>query len=586
MTAPVWRRCLRLPPVLAALAAGAPAAAAPEGNVASPDQDTVAETILEAVDTELERAMGLSLPDQPAPWYVRMSVVDGAVVTGGTKLGQRSFFDAAPHRQARIEVRVGTPALDNAHFDSGYGNRDSRDARNLPVEPSVLATRRELWLATDSAYKGATEQYSAKLAAREGRTADTAPLPSMYPEPPRSTPPVPVVVPDAAALEARLTAASAPFAAMPWIEDGSAIGRVWSGRRLLADSEGMRVWMPAGLAVLRIEAETQAPDGARLRDARWWVGRTEADLPSPDEIAAASAELGAWLEALRAAPVERDYLGPVLFEAPAAAELFRQLLHGEISGTPPAEQAPDPYNMDNQPPPTARKGRRLLPEGWWLVDDPANTPGCAGAYAVDHEGVAATRVEAIQDGVLREVLMSRSPRAGEAGSTGHGRGLGVDPKAALPAAVTIRPKRSASAARMRKKGLALARQAGLDYVLVVRRLTPPAVAEDFQIAFTGDGPLAGLTRPLEAYRLYADGTEEPVRGLRFVGVDRRALRDIALAGATQPPVDVLDTTPGGGRFSIGPVGGLPACWAVPPVLITELELRGSGGQQPHIIPAP
>ena len=41
-------------------------------------------------------------------------------------------------------------------------------------------------------------------------------------------------------------------------------------------------------------------------------------------------------------PRALDYLGPVIFEAAASAELFRQLLPPEISGTPP-ESAPDGF---------------------------------------------------------------------------------------------------------------------------------------------------------------------------------------------------------------------------------------------------
>ena len=121
---------------------------------------------------------------------------------------------------------------------------------------------------------------------------------------------------------------------------------------------------------------------------------------------------------------------------------------------------------------------------------------------------------------------------------------------------------------------------------MVRRLEPPALAEDFHVAFSGEGPLPGLTRPLEVYRLYADGREEPVRGLTFVGVDRRVLRDIAMAGAVGEPVDVLDASMGSQRFSVGAVGGLPSTWTVPSVVITELELRGSGGGEPRALTPP
>ena len=166
----------------------------------------------------------------------------------------------------------------------------------------------------------------------------------------------------------------------------------------------------------------------------------------------------------------------------------------------------------------------------------------------------------VRDGVIRDLLMSRVPRDGFDHSTGHGRSLGADRRDAMPGAVTVRPDRSRSEGRMRRKALQLARQAGLDYVLVVRRIEPPALSEDFHMAFSGDGPLPGLTRPSEVYRLYRDGTEEPVRGLEFLGVDRRVLRDITMAGEVSDPVGVMDTAPGPGRFSIGTVGGLPASW--------------------------
>ena len=122
--------------------------------------------------------------------------------------------------------------------------------------------------------------------------------------------------------------------------------------------------------------------------------------------------------------------------------------------------------------------------------------------------------------------------------------------------------------------------------MVVRRLTPPGLSEDFQMAFTGDGPLPGLTPPTEAFRLYPDGREEPIRGAHFVGVDRRALRDIVAAGRAGPSVDLMDAPGRSARFNIGAVGGLPVTWSAPDVVISEMELRGSGGGENRVIPPP
>ncbi len=538
-----------------------------------------------AAEAELERAASLSLPEQDAPYLVTYELLDGSVATASASFGALTSADAGPYRTARVETRVGSYDLDNSNFDVSFGERDGVRMRGLPHEDVEDAIRRELWLATDEAYKGAAEQMSAKRSAREGREAPEGP--SLLQIAPLVTDIVPMRQADLGAIEARVRAVTEAMATQPGLEEADAIGRDWTGRRLIVSSEGTRAWLPTGFAVVRLEAVTRGPDGARLRDTRSWVASSADALPDADAMVAETRVMLERLQAQVDAPVEREYLGPVLFEGPAAVELFRQLVLPEVSGTPPAEQPPDPYSPGAETgPPTARIGRRLLPEGWTIVDDPTAANAGPGGYTHDFEGAPATRVELVQDGVVREVLMSRIPRRGAQASTGHGRSLGTDRRIALPAAVTVTPDRARSDKKLRKKALQLARQAGLPYVLVVRRLAPPAMSEDFEIAFSGEGPLAGLTRPLEAYRLYADGREEVVRGLSFVGVDRRVLRDIAMAGDPIEPVGVMDGAPGPGRFSVGSVGGLPASWAAPPVVITELELRGSGGVEPRAVPPP
>ena len=71
--------------------------------------------------------------------------------------------------------------------------------------------------------------------------------------------------------------------------------------------------------------------------------------------------------ALRDAPIEENYWGPVILEDMAAVEIFRQLLHSQLSGTPPTSATP---NADGTLPrniPTARMGRRLLPLAGYVV---------------------------------------------------------------------------------------------------------------------------------------------------------------------------------------------------------------------------
>ncbi len=540
--------------------------------------------LVQAAEAELARATDLRLPDSPPPYLLSYELLDGQVASVEASFGALTSTDQGPYRVLRVEVRVGDYALDNGNFEGSFGERSGTTQRLLPDEDDVLALRREIWLATDEAYKGATEQLSGKLAAREGSTRSFGP--DLYRVEPLVTEPVEWGEVPAEPLEELVRELSGRLVGRG-LEEGRASARAWQGARLLISSEGHRAWIPTGYAVVRVEAVTRAEDGARLRDVRSWVVRDAASLPEREQMGAEVDAMVDWLVGLQTAPVEGDYLGPVLFEGPAALELFRQLLAAEISGTPPMELPPEDVGEGGQVP-TARIGRRLLPLGWSVVDDPARAEeeGLAGGYTVDFEGVPAQRVELVEDGVVRRLLMSRVPRQGMEGSTGHGRSLGSNRREAMPAAVRIEPARPKGEGRLQKKGLRLARPTLQPYLLVVEEMEPPAVSEDFQVAFSGEGPLPGLTRPTRAWRLYPDGRREPVRGLSFVGVDRRVLRDIVLAGRTEDPVGVMDAAPGSQRFGIGTLGGLPASWAVPAVLIGELELSGSPGREQRVLKMP
>jgi len=566
---------------------GVPAAlAAPVSSAdAAPDASQgAAPAVQQAAQAELARSMTMKLPDQPSPYLVAYEVLDGQVATAQADFGALVSTDDGPYRTLRVDVRVGDYALDNTNFDGNFGDRSGIGGRLLPDEDDVLALRRELWLATDAAYKGATEQLSGKLSARQGSNRSFGP--DLYREPGLVTPALARPPAEVAPLEALTRALSARLVGHGY-EEGTAIARDWQGVRMLVSSEGAQTWAPTGFTVVRVEAVARADDGARLRDTRSWVAATPAGLPSQEAMLAQVDDMMSWLDGLKQAPIEEDYLGPVLFEEPAAVEMFRQLLAPELSGTPAPEHPPEGLD-DGEEVPTARIGRRLLPQRWSVVDDPlaADEAHEPGGYQVDFEGVAAQRVEAVEDGVVRQVLMSRVPRQGIEGSNGHGRSLGADRREGVVAAVTVRPAHPRGERRLERKGLALAKDTVQPYLLVVRRLEPPALAEDFHVAFSGDAPLPGLTRPSEAYRLYADGRREPVRGLEFVGVDRRVMRDIAVAGRTGPSVGVMDAPPGGRRYNIGPVGGLPCSWAAPAVVLSELELHGTGGHEQRALPPP
>lgn len=532
-----------------------------------------------ALSVELARSTELRLPNEPAPYFVAYDVLDGDVRSALGEDGGLVTATLERFRNLRVEVRVGDYTLDSSNFRA-FGEPDGVVSRRLPVADDEIALRREVWLATDVAYKQAVEQMSRKKAARQSNPE---------PRPPDFTvvPPLTLTAsthPGNALTEPQVNTMATSLSAaatLPGVENVQAVVRDWHGWRTLLSTEGTRARVATGNVVIRVEATVRRKDGTRLSDARWWIETNADQLPA---INAMESEVAAMAKALLFAaesPEPTSYLGPVLFEGLAATELFSQLLAAEFVGTPLPEAAGGEYDYGG--PTAARIGRRLLPDGWRVYDDPTSRTGAAGEYSVDHDGVAPRRVDLVENGVLRDVLLSRIPSMTKSVSTGHGRALGENRRGAMPGFVHVVPKKKVSAGQLRKLAVREAAKIGLDRVLVVTRIRPPPMTETMDITFSGEGPPPGLTAPYSACFLYKTGTCTPARNLRFSGVDRRSLRDIVASGPGAGPVNMLDGAPGPERFSIGSTGGIPTTWDTPSVLIGEVELEVSGAGEPRVI---
>ena len=74
---------------------------------------------------------------------------------------------------------------------------------------------------------------------------------------------------------------------------------------------------------------------------------------------------------------------------------------------------------------SGRVGTRVLPANVSLVDDPTlkefNGQPLLGSYEMDDEGVKAQRVHVVENGILKNLLMSRRPGPDFPTSNGHAR---------------------------------------------------------------------------------------------------------------------------------------------------------------------
>jgi predicted Zn-dependent protease len=374
-------------------------------------------------------------------------------------------------------------------------------------------------------------------------------------------------------------------------------------------SEGTQIRTNRSFAAIEAGLNTLADDGMDLGHFYAAYAPKPADLPGVDAVRKALNVTGSELMALRAAPTAQDYTGPVLFEARAAAPLLAQVLGPAVNGArPPVSFTPVMEQMlsglGGKSDWVTRIGARVLPTSVTVVDDPSakefkGTP-LLGGYAVDEEGVRAQKVTLVDNGNLKNELMSRRPGPDFDQSNGHGRSAFLNDAKPTMSNLFFTSTETLSPADMKKKFLDACRAEKLSYCLVVREMDNPSISllhqDDFSelLASYGGGAGTGDRLPLVVYRLYPeDGREEMVRGARVIGLNTRALRNLAGIGNDDFVYNYMQSQANGfAGTALAAFGsaqtGLPASMVAPSLLFEELEVRGARGEPKRLplLPAP
>ena len=223
-----------------------------------------------------------------------------------------------------------------------------------------------------------------------------------------------------------------------------------------------------------------------------------------------------------------------------------------------------------------------------------------GAYSVDDEGVRAQKVTLVENGTLKSELMSRRPGPDFDQSNGHGRSAFLSDAKPTMSNLFFTSKETMSPADLKKKFLDDCKDQKLAYCIVVREMDNPTISllhqEDFQalLASYGGGAGTGDRLPLLVYRVYPeDGREEIIRGARIVGLNSRAIRNIAGIGNDNFVYNYMQSQINGfAGTALGAFGsaqnGLPASMVAPSLLFEEVEVRGARGEPKRLplIPAP
>ncbi len=561
---------------------------------------------LQAMRDEMARAktrLELKIPniDQPVrPYYLEYRLLDLEVREVVAEYGTLLSSTQTRNRFMDVEARVGSHKLDSSNFVSDEGFRGFiGPTGSVGIDRDYDSLRQDLWIATDQAFKEAVETYSRKQAylsslARQSDIDDFAKA-----EPVQLI--EPLVTPDWTNRdwdqEARDT--SATLRAFSEIHESRVTYYIVYATEYLLTSEGTEIRQNRHFAAIEAGMRTFANDGVPLNHFYATYATRPADLPSVEAVRKGLNVAGTELMTLRAAPTAQDYTGPVLFEARAAAPMLAQVLGPAVNGArPPISFSPVMEQMlsglGGKSDWVSRIGARVLPSGVNAVDDPGakefkGTP-LIGGYAVDDEGVRAQRVTLVENGNFKSELMSRRPGPDSDQSNGHGRAAFLNDAKPTMSNLFFSSAETLSAAELKKKFLDSCRAEKLAYCLVVREMDNPAISllhqEDFSelLASYGGGAGTGDRLPLVVYRLYPEsGREEMIRGARIIGLNSRALRNLAGIGSDTFVFNYMQSQINGfAGTALGAFGsaqsGLPASVVAPSLLFEELEVRGARGE--------
>src|SRR6202166_79833 len=137
-------------------------AVSPIGAAAQQKQmpaDAASDPILRALQAELARSKTqLKMENVDSPFYIEYRVFDVEQFDASAAFGALRDQNRTRLRLIRAVVRLGDYKVDS-FFNAGQGISDI-----LPMDNDELAIRHQVWLATDQAYKRASEAFSNKKA--------------------------------------------------------------------------------------------------------------------------------------------------------------------------------------------------------------------------------------------------------------------------------------------------------------------------------------------------------------------------------------------------------------------------------------
>lgn len=541
-------------------------------HVARPDAP---DPVLATMEQELTRQAAALRATRVPAYFLSYQLTDNRAFNVWASFGALYGSRESDQRHLDVDLRVGSPALDNTHplpQGDGFEGFSGQAAARIPLEADGDALRVALWRETERSYRQAVQRLERVNAsvqvkvASEDRSGDfSSAAAERYAEPEAA------LRFDRSGWERRLRTLTAAFAARgDVLVEGNASMSAEVETRRYVNTEGSLIRTTSTLYRLHVNAQAKAEDGMELPLHRTYVALSPEGLPDDAALAKDVDAMIATLLALRKAPLAEPYTGPAVLSGRASAVFFHEIFGHRIEGH---RQKHDDESQTFK----GDLGKPVLPPLLSVYSDPTlRTYGgteLAGWYRYDDEGVRASRVAVVKDGVLQSFLLSRAPIAGFERSNGHGRRQQGNAVVARQSNLIIESAAPVSREELKRRLVAAAKAAGKPYGLLF---------DDIEGGFTFTKrvqPNAFNVRPTVVYRVHLDGQEELVRGVDLIGTPLTAFSKIV----------ATDDRPGVFNGVCGAESGwVPVSAVSPGLLVSQIEVqrKEKSSERAPLLPPP
>jgi predicted Zn-dependent protease len=532
-----------------------------------------------ALEDEVKRAMSvLTQKGNPKPYFLSYEVNEMKTAEITASLGALQYSSADKQRLLDIEVRVGDYALDNTHQIRGQRGGGGEQALSrpgsvlMPIDDDVDALKSVIWLETDRRYKSAVERFinvQANRAVRVEEEDTSGDLSREKQE--KAVAPMKDGSVDLSAWERKLKTYSAMFKGNPELFDGQAGLTMTINNQYFVNNEGTSVRHGTTQYRVYLVGRTQAEDGMNFQRFESFDAHSLEGLPSDDTVRKTVEKIVKDLKALRVAPVIEPYTGPAILSGRASGVFFHEIFGHRIEG--------QRNKNESEGQTFARQvGKPILPSFISVVDDPTTEKIGAidlnGYYTYDDEGVKARPVNVVENGVLKNFLLSRSPVAGFEESNGHGRKQPGYKAVGRQGNLIVKASTAVPMEKLREMLIAEAKTQGKQFGLLF---------DDISGGFTltgRDSPQSFQVTPIMVYRIYVDGRpDELVRGADLIGTPLTSFSKII---AASDKVDVFN------GFCGAESGYVPVSAVSPAILTSQIEVqkKAKSSERMPILPAP